>query len=140
MSSLGSTGKILMSDYGCAPDGKTWREALFEEAARRGEAEAERDAARAQMLQLIEAAAPFSDHDWYDAELEDDNCKLTRHSGPVTVGHWRALGKAVNAARASTEVATCPKCKRTRGDWDCAEDECPMAASTSAVVAKDSAS
>lgn len=24
--------------------------------------------------------------------------------------------------------ATCPKCRRTRNDWDCAEDVCPMAA------------
>lgn len=24
--------------------------------------------------------------------------------------------------------ATCPKCQRTRNDWDCAEDNCPMAA------------
>lgn len=45
---------------------------------------------------LIRAAAPFADYDWYDAELEDDSCKLTRHSGPVTVGHWRALGHAIN--------------------------------------------
>lgn len=29
-----------------------------------------------------------------------------------------------------TESATCPKCKRTRNDFDCAEDECPMAAAT----------
>ncbi len=26
---------------------------------------------------------------------------------------------------------TCPKCKRTRDDWDCAEDDCPMAATKS---------
>lgn len=50
---------------------------------------------------LVAAAKPFADHDWYDAELEDDNCPLTRHSGPVTVGHWRALGKALNALRDS---------------------------------------
>lgn len=45
---------------------------------------------------LIAAAEPFANYDWYDAELEDDNCKLTKHSGPVTVGHWRALGRALN--------------------------------------------
>jgi hypothetical protein len=44
---------------------------------------------------LIAAALPFARHDWMDAELEDDNCKLTKHSGPVTVGHWRALRAAV---------------------------------------------
>ena len=49
---------------------------------------------------LIRAAAPFADHDWYDAGLEDDNCKLTKHSGPVTVGHWRALGRAINDLKA----------------------------------------
>lgn len=48
---------------------------------------------------LLRAAAPFADHDWYDAELEDDSCKLTRHSGPVTVGHWRELGRAINALK-----------------------------------------
>lgn len=26
--------------------------------------------------------------------------------------------------------ATCPKCHRTRTDWDCAEDACPMASLT----------
>jgi hypothetical protein len=45
--------------------------------------------------QLREAARPFAEHDWYDAELEDNNCQLTRHSGPVTVGHWRALRTAL---------------------------------------------
>lgn len=45
---------------------------------------------------LLRAAIPFAAHDWMDAELEDDNCKLTKHSGPVTVGHWRALRIAIN--------------------------------------------
>lgn len=44
---------------------------------------------------LIAAALPFAEHDWYDAELEDDNCQLVRHSGPVTVGHWKALRAAL---------------------------------------------
>lgn len=47
------------------------------------------------MAALIAAALPFAQHDWMDAELEDDNCKLARHSGPVTVGHWRALRAAL---------------------------------------------
>lgn len=51
------------------------------------------------MLSHVEkAAVPFAQHDWMDAEQEDDNCKLTKHSGPITVGHWRAL----RAALAST--------------------------------------
>lgn len=41
------------------------------------------------------AAKPFAEHDWYDAELEDNNCRLVKHSGPVTVGHWRALRTAL---------------------------------------------
>lgn len=44
---------------------------------------------------LVSAATPFADHDWMDAEFEDGICKLTRHSGPVTVGHWRALRDAL---------------------------------------------
>ena len=44
---------------------------------------------------LREAALPFAQHDWYDAELEDDSCKLTKHSGSITVGHWRALRAAL---------------------------------------------
>lgn len=44
---------------------------------------------------LRTAALPFAQHDWMDAELEDDSCKLTKHSGPVTVGHWRALRAAL---------------------------------------------
>lgn len=44
---------------------------------------------------LVAAALPFAQHDWYDAELEDDSCKLTKHSGPVTVGDWRALRTAL---------------------------------------------
>lgn len=44
---------------------------------------------------LIAAALPFAQHGWYDAELEDDSCPLTRHSGPITVGHWRALRAAL---------------------------------------------
>lgn len=48
---------------------------------------------------LIEAAMPFAAHDWYDAELEDDNCKLTRHSGTITVGDWRKLRHAVAVAK-----------------------------------------
>lgn len=47
---------------------------------------------------LLEAAAIFAAHDWYDADLEDDNCKLTKHSGPITVGHWRKLRAAIRAA------------------------------------------
>lgn len=47
------------------------------------------------MAALIAAATPFAAHDWMDAELEDDNCKLTKHSGPVTVGDWRALRVAL---------------------------------------------
>lgn len=44
---------------------------------------------------LITAAMPFAQHDWMDAELEDDNCKLTQHSGAVTVGDWKALRLAI---------------------------------------------
>lgn len=50
------------------------------------------------LTHVQKAAAPFAAHDWMDAELEDDSCQLTRHSGGVTVGHWRAL----RAALAST--------------------------------------
>jgi len=53
------------------------------------------------LQKLIDAAGPFAEHDWYDAELEDDNCKLTRHSGAITVGDWRKLRLAVAEARAS---------------------------------------
>ena len=49
--------------------------------------------------QLRTAAKPFADHDWYDAELEDDNCQLVRHSGPVTVGHWKALRRVFEATK-----------------------------------------
>lgn len=45
---------------------------------------------------LLAAAAPFAEHDWMDADLEDDNCKLTRHSGKITVGDWRRLRIAIN--------------------------------------------
>jgi hypothetical protein len=48
-----------------------------------------------QVAALIAAAAPFAAHGWVDAELEDDNCPLVRGSGPITVGHWRALQAAV---------------------------------------------
>ena len=44
---------------------------------------------------LIAAALPFAAHDWMDAELEDDSCKLTRHSGQITVGDWRKLRAAL---------------------------------------------
>jgi hypothetical protein len=55
-----------------------------------------REKAELERLRVIEAAArPFADHDWVDAELEDDNCQLTRHSGPVTVRHWKALRAAL---------------------------------------------
>lgn len=54
-----------------------------------------RERTELERLRKIEVAAkPFADHDWYDAELEDDNCQLSRHSGPVTVGHWKALRAA----------------------------------------------
>jgi hypothetical protein len=53
------------------------------------------------LRKLLEAAVPFAAHDWMDAELEDDNCKLTQHSGAVTVGDWRALRLAVQEASAS---------------------------------------
>jgi hypothetical protein len=58
--------------------------------------------AQAEIIRLRAVAAPFAAHDWMDAELEDDSCKLTRHSGPVTVGHWRKL----RAALVHTESAT----------------------------------
>jgi hypothetical protein len=44
---------------------------------------------------LVDAALPFAKHDWMDAELEDDYCKLATHSGTITVGHWRALRAAL---------------------------------------------
>lgn len=44
---------------------------------------------------LLAAAIPFAEHDWMDAALEDDNCKLATGSGKVTVGHWRALRAAI---------------------------------------------
>jgi hypothetical protein len=50
-----------------------------------------------QLARLREAAMPFAAHDWMDADLEDDNCKLTKGSGPITVGHWRALRAAIAA-------------------------------------------
>lgn len=53
---------------------------------------------------LIEAAAPFAEHNWYDAEMEDDDCKLTRHSGGITVGHWRFLRLAIQEARAALPI------------------------------------
>lgn len=52
---------------------------------------------RDRLERLRQAAAPFAAHDWMDAELEDDSCQLTRHSGPVTVGHWRALRASLPA-------------------------------------------
>ena len=55
-----------------------------------------RERAELERLRKIEAAArPFAEHDWYDAELEDNNCQLTKHSGTVTVGHWKALRAAL---------------------------------------------
>lgn len=45
--------------------------------------------------ELVDAALPFAAHDWMDAELEDDNCKLTKHSGKITVGDWRRLREAI---------------------------------------------
>jgi hypothetical protein len=53
------------------------------------------------LQKLLDAAAPFADHGWYDAELEDNNCQLVRHSGDVTVGDWRKLRLAVVEARAA---------------------------------------
>lgn len=47
-------------------------------------------------VRLRIAATPFAEHDWCDAALEDDNCQLTRHSGQITVGHWRALRAALD--------------------------------------------
>jgi len=44
---------------------------------------------------LRAAAEPFAEWGWYDAEQEDNNCQLVRHSGPITVGHWRALRAAL---------------------------------------------
>lgn len=44
---------------------------------------------------LLAACIPFAAHGWVDAELEDDNCKLANGSGPLTVGHWRALRAAI---------------------------------------------
>lgn len=46
---------------------------------------------------LIAASMPFAAHDWMDADLEDNSCKLTKHSGAITVGHWRALRLAIGA-------------------------------------------
>jgi hypothetical protein len=51
--------------------------------------------AAARVRELEEAAKPFADHGWFDAELEDDNCQLVKHSGPITVGHWRQLRAAL---------------------------------------------
>jgi hypothetical protein len=54
-----------------------------------------------QRAALLVAALPFAAHDWCDADLEDDNCKLTRHSGNITVAHWRALREAIAKAESS---------------------------------------
>ena len=59
------------------------------------EVEAERDTLRIKLDHLLKAAMPFAEHGWVDAELEDDNCRLTKFSGKVTVGHWRALRAAI---------------------------------------------
>lgn len=55
----------------------------------------------AALRKLLDASVPFAAHDWMDAALEDDNCKLTQHSGAVTVGDWRALRLAVQEASAA---------------------------------------
>ena len=60
----------------------------------------EGEACRA-LRKLLEAAVPFAAHDWMDAELEDDNCKLTQHSGAVMVRDWRALRLAIKEASAA---------------------------------------
>jgi hypothetical protein len=57
---------------------------------------------KSELEHLRAVAKPFADHDWYDAELEDDSCKLTRHSGPVTVGHWKALRAALSSQEQSS--------------------------------------
>lgn len=48
---------------------------------------------------------------------------------------WHATEKAYNAIRDAFYhiPATCPKCRRTRHDFDCAEGACPMAALTSGI-------
>lgn len=53
------------------------------------------DCEHAENERLRAALRPFAAHDWMDAELEDDNCKLARGSGPITVGHWRAARRAL---------------------------------------------
>jgi hypothetical protein len=58
-------------------------------------------ALEAEIGRLRAAALPFAQHDWMDADLEDDNCKLTRGSGPITVGHWRVLRRALEGKDAS---------------------------------------
>ena len=59
-----------------------------------GEADRYREAAD-EIERLRAAAKPFAEHDWYDAELEEDTCQLVKHSGMITVGHWRALRAAL---------------------------------------------
>lgn len=56
---------------------------------------------QAALRKLLDAAVPFAAHDWMDADLEDDICKLTKHSGAITVGDWRALRLAVQEASAA---------------------------------------
>lgn len=73
-----------------------WQTAAVAEMEKCITAERERDALR----QVLDAASPFAAHGWYDAELEDDNTQLTRHSGPITVGDWRKLQHAIDFARA----------------------------------------
>lgn len=48
-------------------------------------------------------------------------------NGYVGVNGQAYIAQAIRALIADHHTATCPKCQRTRNDWDCAEDNCPMA-------------
>jgi hypothetical protein len=61
----------------------------------RAEINTQADEAADEIERLRTAAKPFADHDWYDAELEDDSCQLVKHSGNITVGDWKALRRAL---------------------------------------------
>jgi hypothetical protein len=73
-----------------ARDAKMVRECNAALGKRIAKLEGERDA-------LMKAAIPFAIWEWCDADLEGNECLLVRRedSGPITVGDWRALRKAL---------------------------------------------
>ena len=52
-----------------------------------------------------------------------------RTTGGVA-GRDEALCAACDEAEAILMMTECAKCKRTKNDWDCAEDNCPMSSLT----------